>query len=407
MIWVLLILLFTSYFPRAHDSHEIHSRQMAGMTLLLLWLASQFPNPYLGLLLAVGALGAWWAPLPLNTHKIVLLPALPWILSYYLGASTVTPAWIVPLLSGCVGIGLIQAAWLCYSVVIGGRYYRHRILLWEVYEDHWSGLTAGATNTNLTEAISGVTTAAALGLAWCESPLWLLSAMLCALPILVNQGMLLDRDLTPTQGTVFLATLPCAAVLVLGGWLGWLAIGILFWSVILWGWRHRHTSKLWSLRDVLWVWAWKIYRSLPIAGKLFGAGTGSWLPLYVKDGPTWRGDVSSGQMLTKHLATHPHNEFVHIGFEQGVVGLTALCAYLATGLWTASQGTPQTQAVAFVGWVLCAAAFLQWPWTQFHEVAFQSKPDPASPILEQQTMGHGIPTLNALSVVIAILLEAR
>lgn len=386
-----LLLLLVSWAPRGREGHEFVTRQILGMTIGCLWLAWNFPNPWLGLLLSISALGVWWAPQPIDTHRLILLPGLPWVLVYWLGAIYAQESWIVPVLGICVAIGAIQGLWMLYSVFIGGRYYKHPFGFFEVYENHHSGLTAGQTNSSMMDQVAGVTTAAAIGLVWCCSWWWLAGAVLCAIPILVNQIHKLScQDYNPTQGVLSIGAICLALLMLLHSFWWFTGIGVA--GVVL-SWHQWHRTVMWSYRDQIWRYVLKYWWVIPWPGKLIGCGTGSWIPLYQRSGPT------------RHiaLATHPHNEYLHILFEHGAIGLLAILGYVGTALWQSSHGTPELQAVAITGLTLCTVAAVSFPWTLFHEVAF---------IQDQQAgqqgvtvNGHGTPTLNALTLAIAILVE--
>jgi O-antigen ligase len=68
--------------------------------------------------------------------------------------------------------------------------------------------------------------------------------------------------------------------------------------------------------------------------------------------------------------THPHNEYVHVLFEHGLVGLCALLAFIGWLGWSAAQSDP---LLLIPGIGLCAMAFTTFPWTLPYEIGQQDK----------------------------------
>lgn len=118
------------------------------------------------------------------------------------------------------------------------------------------------------------------------------------------------------------------------------------WSILLFGWWHSG-----------WMARW------------LGLGWGSWT--------SWADSFSQLEqrktgLPPKHAAfmTHPHNEYVHLLFEHGVIGLLLLCGWIGSLLWQTWQVEP---ALLIPAVTLCAIAMTCFPWTTPYEVAVPKK----------------------------------
>lgn len=144
---------------------------------------------------------------------------------------------------------------------------------------------------------------------------------------------------------------------------------------------------------------WRCWRTLLLvqwrngwSSRLFGMGHDAWIQ--------WA-DALSGLVLQKtgkpdkETLTNPHNEYVSILFEHGLVGLAVFAAWACSLLWNAYQHDP---ALLIPGLTLAAIALTLFPWTFPREIAVQGRT-----YVQYQPFGH-MSTL-ILSLLIAILLK--
>lgn len=144
---------------------------------------------------------------------------------------------------------------------------------------------------------------------------------------------------------------------------------------------------------------WRIWRTLLLvqwrngwSARLFGMGHDAWMQ--------WA-DALAGLVLKKtgkpepETLTNPHNEYVSMLFEHGLVGLAVFSAWACSLLWHAYQHDP---VLLIPGLTVAAIALTLFPWTFPREIAIQGRT-----YVQYQPFGHMSPLL--LSVLIAILLK--
>jgi hypothetical protein len=180
------------------------------------------------------------------------------------------------------------------------------------------------------------------------------------------------------------------AVLAMLYWVPWLAVapilaaGAWYWSnpmplgaSIRWRWWHILLSTQWQS-------GW--------SARLFGMGHDAWM--------SWA-DSLAGVIKQKtgkvqeQVLLNPHNEYVSILFEHGLVGLTVFAAWAGSLLWHAYTYDP---VLVIPGLTLAAIALTLFPWTFPREIELRGQR-----WVRYEPFGHMSTII--LSLLIAILLK--
>lgn len=450
----LVLLLVLAAFAQGLDKHTLYNRDTWVGLLAALGAAVTVPNPWAAALLVLFFLSfsniIWRVqppglppgvsgPFPSHIWKETMLPTVPVVLLYVAVSPLASRAWIEPLLCVCVGLGTMTGLWAWYSIkqprglyqtpIFGGRYCLFDWVL------PGKLCQAGQDMPNFAETIGVVGLAACAGLVGLGQPWALLYVPVCAIPIGVcGSGV--------TQGLLHVLVLVGGMILLAGyGWLAGLGvlggIGAAYWYAtrkIAGGHHVWDSQRLWLWGNVMHGW-W----SLGWPMRLFGLGTGRFRPFaFPLRHPT----------CPDTAFTSLHNEYLQWVVEHGLIGGVLLLGFLADASWRLIASGPDGQAVWLMGLVLMSAASVGFPWTMVHELKVTVPGVPDSPEawmmhldqkLEAASKGKkavvqaevlwpavfetvkgafhqqhirkepefvGSPTLVAVSVVVAILMEA-
>lgn len=147
-------------------------------------------------------------------------------------------------------------------------------------------------------------------------------------------------------------------------------------------------SIRWRWWHILLVTQWRSGWS----ARLFGMGHDAWM--------SWA-DSLAGAIKQKtgkdqeQVLLNPHNEYVSILFEHGLVGLAVFAAWAGSLLWHAYQHDP---VLLIPGLTLAAIALTLFPWTFPREIRLQGRT-----FVQYEPFGHMSTVI--LSLLIAILLK--
>jgi len=298
----------------------------------------------LALMVGIGSFMAyhhdWW---PLALWMLCCANALrfPWptgqLLKFAMAGVLYTLVRSLPLTAEMV-------PWVLYVIMTvaigqGVLYFVHR---------RWSG------NTNHTDMLMVMGLASAWALGSIEHSAWFAAGLLFTIPFVLRPG---QAYLWVGVGTIAATAqaYPFAAIGILGGMLALPSLT----------WRYRFTVdgpdhgriRIWTiLLNIWWSTGWK--------ARLIGLGPDSWrswADSFSRLEQQKTGTIGGGQFMT-----HPHNEYVHVLFEHGMIGLLLLLGWIGSLLWHAWFTQP---ALIIPGLTLCAIAFTCFPWTLPYEVA--------------------------------------
>ena len=238
-------------------------------------------------------------------------------------------------------VGIVAVA-----VAQGSLYFVHR---------RWSG------NPNHTDMLMGMAVACCLSLGMLKHWSWVLGVPLFLSPMLSRRSTQWGQ-LTIWTGAAGLSV----GLLFYPGWFVPIilasACGLLMVS---WSYRltiHQHDSGRlriwWVLLTFWWKSGWK--------ARLIGLGPDSWRSY--ADSFSQLEQQKTGKAGTGSFMTHPHNEYVHVVFEHGAIGLMLLLAWIGSLVWHTWEVQP---ALLIPALTLCAIAFTCFPWTLPYEVGVQ------------------------------------
>lgn len=379
LIWALVFVAALTWWPRCGDRHELFGRMTIMSVLLGLLLAWQMPSKWLTVYVSLFVIGVYRTPDPVGRLPLTVHGGLLWATVVAIVAPDVTVAWVRPLLWGIVACSAVAACWGTLSLWIGGRYDKsvqwNGITLLRLYEKHPDGIAGGQGNPNMLPPILSCGLAAALGLGgWA----WLAAGGLCAsLLAVIWHDLRRFHTFQPNQGMLYLGTILASCGIVEFGAAGWITGGLIGLGVTIVAWKH---VSWWSSRQELWRFALFLWSQFSWKGKWFGGGPESWRFLYAKWQPL------------PGVATHAHNEFLHLLVEQGIVGMLAVMGYCVATLVQLLHSGPDGHAVFLVGAVLTSCACVSFPWTQFHAIPLAGK--------DGEILGRGLgsPALNVYSL---------
>ena len=427
-LWLLLgILLFGSLAQGGLDKCDMWNRISWLYFFALVAVALTIQNVWAALCVAMIA-GGMLTVIPKSDLWVRAgLPALAAAATYAALAPQMTPALIEPLLWGFVGIGCWIGLWTDYSRQQGFTGYQHYFPRppapaewWSpiaFHEDARTHLKAGQGNSNHLQCAAVLCLAAMFGLVMLGR--W---GALLAWPLLVQPLIRrLTRGTRWGQGHLHAMSL---AVLAISIWSGSVFVLCLLMTGYVAGlaWIAKPwTPRQWWLDgNRLWLWhrtlrAWRT--KLNWRQRLFGYGTGTWqvfsTPLTVYE----PGNV---------IYTTAHNEYVQWLVEHGLIGTFLLTGYLLDAgarLW---HGGVEGHALLLVAGSLLSIATTNFPWSWFHEISRLPECQTCKQILAQPYLPRplnqcqcerpiptqplpyyvGSPTLLAMSLVIAIAVEA-
>lgn len=362
-------------------------------------------------LLALVAIPNWWL------RGLGLIMLLNWASDPMMGAhlARVMP-FVIFLTAGALVLPMLTVEAVPYllgSMVLAGVALSIHAVQYAVERRKLKGRVAamhtGQENVNNTQSVSVVCTSAAIGLAVGYSPWWWLAVPLVALPIWFTAWLDWRRERTVTMGPVLMAGVGLMSLpLVLGWW------SLTFVPVVLTGlawsllqairhekWWDSGRVRCWytTLLTGWWIAGWKV--------RLLGRGWQSWVGF--QDFLVDMAKRTNRQHIvnTKFMMSTAHNEFVHLTFEHGLIGLLLLLGYCATALWSLGTGGPEAVAVYFVAVGMIGVACTLHPWTWTHgtlsECDEHGKPVEDGTGYKLFTIGS--PALNWLALIVALLVE--
>jgi len=354
-------------------------------------------------------------------------PALAAAAAWLALAPAMTPVFVTPILWTFVACGCWAGCWTIYSGWRGQTPYQRLwgrfagwlprpVFCW--HEDSPTHLKAGQGNSNHLQSVAVLCTGAVVGLASLGAPWVLLSLPLMLQPLIQR----VNKEGVLSQAHVHLASLTVAALLLMAqdgrfvtlGLAGYGA-GLVFlarpWQPRL-GWRDGNRFALWNLalKEIWWPAGWKT--------RLVGIGTATWEPATApKTIPRLQGVIF----------TTAHNEYLQWLVEHGLIGTVILSGYLLNVLWRLWHGGLDGRALFPMAIALCSIAAANFPWSYFHEIQTPPtcticgkpalSPEIVPPLthcgcpepkrlVPSQPLYVGSPTLLAMSLVFAILVEA-
>jgi O-antigen ligase len=291
----------------------------------------------------VMALQQDWFPLALWTFCCANALRFPWPMTQIVKLSTAGVLYLlVVTIRQYMTAELLPFALLCIvSVALaqGTLYFLHR---------RWSG------NQNHTDMLLVMGFASALALGVMQHWSWWLFSGIFLIPFALRPGQAYLWSLTGVVGLAVIY-LPFAA-------LGALVGAVAYLPKVAYDWRTSETHpdhgrcRIWFMFLGLW-WqnGWK--------ARCFGLGPDSWRSIVDQVSQAFQANTQ--RKLTGGFFTHPHNEYVHIVFEQGLVGLALVLGLIGSLLWHAWTVQP---ALLIPALTLCAIAFTCFPWTTPYEV---------------------------------------
>jgi O-antigen ligase len=325
---VLLLLLVAAWFmPQGRDrSAVIHRYCIAVMLAGAVLMVSQQDYWPLALwsLVCINALRRPWPA----RHLTKLGSAVALYAVYAVSRPHVTPELVPYALMSVVTCGLLGVA------------------LWT-----WEFKTQ--PNWNHSDMLLVMACACALALMRLHSPLWILA--LLPLGLMPGKGQALAWQLVSVLAVVALAF----ESPFVGLGLGVAVIGGAGFAAHRMKLHHKAFGpdhgrvRIWYilLKGGWWKGTWK--------EKLFGLGWDSWHGW--ADSFNRLAAQKSGQPEDKvSVWTHPHNEYIHMLFEHGILGLVLLLGWIGSLFVHAWQATP---ALIIPGVTLCAIAATCFPWS--------------------------------------------
>lgn len=390
-------LVVSSYAGKGIEAQQEANRMLWLERWALVILALCAPNPWIaGLmvlpLLTIGTQGK----LNRNQQEPLLMTCILWSGLYVALAPHVTLAWVPWLLGAILFVGFLQGLYAIHSLIVIERPHEkvynilgYKLMLWEPRAEIGQ-LCVGLGNPNHPQAVSGMATAAGIGLMlmgyWAVIPFVALSAIVLVVAII--QG-----DCSPRKEPV--AAHGYALVLILTLFfvffpVGGIVAGML--AVAAGGWLIYLQPYILSERLMIWTWLWKQTLNRSILEHAVGIGTGSWIRSQMLPEPT---------RPFKSLVVQPHNDFLLLLFEHGWVGIAVLMGYLGTSVWQAWQAGPAGAAVLLLGAVIVACACVSSPWHPYVEVTTINADRTGFAIV-----GQGCPAINVMSFAAVLCVEA-
>lgn len=192
---------------------------------------------------------------------------------------------------------------------------------------------------------------------------------------------------TPLQAHVWVAGI---VIMAIHAWTPWVGIFIALVAGAYFGLKPIPLGA--SLRWRAWRTLLRLQWSYGWTARLFGMGHDAWLQW--ADAVAGLVKQKTGKAEAESL-TNPHNEYVSILFEHGMVGLAVFAAWACSLLWNAFQHDP---ALLIPGLTLAAIALTLFPWSFPREIQVQGKT-----FVTYEPFGHMSTIILAL--LIAILLK--
>lgn len=381
-----------AYASLGRCPNEECSRVVWTASLAALLFAVVAPNPWLAGLIAMLGVSLWRTPVPREELERVLYPTFLWVGLYVALSPHITLDLVPLILAVMLAIGCFEGLWCIYSLCQKDETYSHlwqpfgyfRLRLAEYGFYHY--LSCGLGNPNHALAVSGITTAAGVGLVmlghWIAAPLTLLPAC-----VLGSHLWRRTPDSKPSGALIYVYVLAVGAVAWRGGWMAWTSGVVVAASALTFIWQ-RHPDW-YSLRTDYWLFAWQGHRNAPWHAKVFGFGLSAWLRRMIEGCPF------------ASLATNPHSEWVAMLVESGWVGVVALAGYVLTSAWMLVHDGPLGFAVLLVGAMVLACSFVSSPWHRYMEIGVM---DPKTKQIN--VVGQGCPALNVLSFATVLCIEA-
>lgn len=335
---------------------------IAASTLIVLLLLAWFANAgrdrswtmhrYILVVMGAGAFVMlhqqdWWA---LALFALLCWNALrrPWPMTQLTKISTLTICYSLYALSQPVTMEmrfLLLAGVMAVGLVAVALWHVNHPMIWQ--HNHTNMLLLGAV-------------ACAWALTFLQSPWWVLATAPLIWPLAKRASQAWGW-----MGLTLLAVLAQASLLLA-------SIGLLLACIVvlykLWPYRMRPDGpdhgrmRIWAIMLIsLWGNGWK--------ERLFGLGWGSWTSwadsfsqMIAKKGGKW---VSHNEFFA-----NPHNEYVWMTFEHGLVGLGLMLGLIGSLYWQAWQTAPP---LIIPLTAVCAMALSTFPWTLPLEIAVQKK----------------------------------
>lgn len=328
-------------------------------------------------------------PMPSDIWKRTGMAALGMSAAYAVLAPAMTVSMVTPLLSVLALVGSLVGVWAIYDL----QY--HQTYPHELFGGKWvmtgkvlpgKFVTAGQNMPNHAQSVAMMGLAALAGLAWMGHGWVLVFAPLPAATLVICGGFHV------TQGALHFAVLLGAALWLRDGWLGTLAlVGFPLGVVALGWWKTKGNLTFDSFR--LWLWKESLLRWWKGSWmvRVFGVGSGRYTEFL---------QGAQHPACVGVQFTTAHNEFVQQMVERGLLGVVLLVLYLGDALWRTGLGSLEQQAVFLLGMTLVSIATVNFPWTLVHELKVMSRPHGPPEYI-------GSPSLVAISVVVALLAEAR
>ncbi len=336
------VLLLSCFAPIGLDATPtLHRRAMASMGLgaVLMAVNADWWLLAFWVVLCVNALRMPWPAMRMSRIE----PAVMFYGVYMVGSRTITEFGIGSLL-----VGLAMLGWIGATLKLSG-----------------DGSCA-QKQSNHAEALMVVSIAACVALAWISTP-WALVGILPALTVIKFEF----KHGVPV-GQAFLWLFHLGLLALTFTW-PWVALGVtLLYIVALCAMAYRlrclRTSVDGGRVRIWWILLYAGLWMTPNGWRelLFGHGWQSWAQMADQ----------FAQVEERHgvpnvgFFLHPHNEYVHVLFEHGVIGLTLLLGWMGSLVWHALQAGPLGQAVLFPAVAIASVAMTSFPWTPPDQTAF-------------------------------------
>lgn len=369
----------------------------------------------IGLLLGLGSVAIWqydvWLSLFLGLVSIQFLISvnnynslqglgivLGCIGVYGLLFSVLQKWMLIPILWVMVGIGVILSihSWYVYRCFKKGEKFSSdkvidmKWLCFELVENNSIMSSGGQGQVNILQAIIALSVSATLALIWLEQYIAWASLLFLWYPLIVCRDNEKDwKDTGPEQGILHsLVAWVCVGFLISP-----LATGVMVFGIIVvlgylsWG-REWDSNRFRMWDGFIYLW-WKVVsrnniqplESMALQGKLperlskfnerrkleiwktrlFGYGVDSFRSI------TGWWSYSKSNDKDKTMWEHPHNEYICMLFEYGIVGLLLLVFFLGGSGLLLYRGGQEAQALLVVGVTLCSIAFISFPWKWYKE----------------------------------------
>ena len=431
MTWLLvgllsLIVWWSTVAQGGRDKCDQWSRATWIPLFCLIGIALWIRNPWAALCVGMVAAGMLTVVPPSDVWARAGYPALAAAGAYAALTPHMTPAMVEPILWVFLAVGCWMGFWTDFSRQQGFTPYMHhwpapkKGKWWTgvcLHEDSPTHLKAGQGNANHLQSAAALCVAAMIGLCL----LGKLEALL-AWPLVLQP---LFRRVTLGfrwgQGHLHLVTLIIATLLLLPHNGIIFSLGLILYALVLiyigrpWnprmGWIDGYRIPMWKVVAEEW-WTKSTWRQ-----RLFGLGTGTWMPYTAPITMPRFGHV---------VFTAAHNEWLQWTVEHGIVGLVFLLLYASGVVGRLWHGGVEGHVMLLMVLTLCSIATVNFPWTWFHEVPqpprckhcgklgpnmIVAKPNAVcrcpNPVpMPSQPYYVGSPALVGMSLVVAILIEA-